>query len=71
MGLYGVLVVTTAPAAGSPGVAYNGSPNVLYDADTVALLSEIDPAQNRAVDTAVKTPGFSETAPGPSCWAIR
>src|SRR5512143_2623383 len=50
MGLYGVLVVTDA--------AY---PGVAYDADVTALLSEIDAVQNRAVDTAVHTAGFSET----------
>jgi hypothetical protein len=69
MGLYGVLVVTTAPTAGNPtavppvpaarGIAY---PNVNYDADVTLLLSEIDPVQNLAVDTAVRTVGFSETA---------
>lgn len=50
MGLYGVLVVTDA--------AY---PGVSYDKDVVALLSEIDAVQNRAVDLAVRTAGFSET----------
>ena len=59
MGLYGVLVVTTAPSSGTPGTAYAG---VSYDADAVALLSEIDATQNQAVATAVGTPGFSETA---------
>src|ERR1700687_2133318 len=66
MGLYGVLVVTQAPVAVAgppagvtPGTAY---PRVAYDADQVLLLSEIDPVQNAAVDTAVLTPGFSETA---------
>ena len=50
MGLYGVLVVTDA--------AY---PGVVYDKDAVVLLSEIDALQNRAVDRAVRTSGFSET----------
>jgi len=62
MGLYGVLVVTTAPTttAGvtTPGTAYAG---VTYDADVPLVLSEIDPVQNKAVDNAVHTPGFSET----------
>src|SRR5512143_1413611 len=58
MGLYGVLVVTTAPSAGAAGAAY---PGVAYDAEVPVLLSEIDAAQNRAVDTAVRTAGFSET----------
>ncbi|HEY3446132.1 MAG TPA: Ig-like domain-containing protein [Myxococcales bacterium] len=52
MGLYGLLIVTTAPSAGgtfTPGAAY---PGVSYDADVSLLLSEIDPAQNRAVDAA-------------------
>lgn len=65
MGLYGVLVVTKAPAAGAAGDAYPApaSPNGLpYDSDAVVLLSEIDPVQNAAVDKAVLTPGFSETA---------
>src|SRR6185436_19262416 len=63
MGLYGMLVVT-APDVGSSHFAY--SPNgpfagVAFDADVPLLLSEIDPAQNRAVAAAVATAGFSET----------
>ncbi|MBS0375938.1 MAG: DUF11 domain-containing protein [Proteobacteria bacterium] len=54
MGLYGVLVVTDPTA---PGTAYG----VAYDADLPLLLSEIDPAQNVAVDTAVRTAGFNAT----------
>jgi hypothetical protein len=56
MGLYGVLVVTTAPATGVAGTAYPSPTGALtttgvqYDADAVALMSEIDPAQNSAVD---------------------
>src|SRR5512143_905274 len=50
MGLYGVLVVTDATY---PGVA--------YDTDVALLFSEIDAVQNRAVDAAVRTDGFSET----------
>ena len=58
MGLYGILIVTTAPAGATAGTAY---PNVGYNADIPLVLSEIDPVQNRAVDTAVNTAGFSET----------
>src|SRR6266478_352323 len=68
MGLYGVLVVTTAPTttAGvtTPGTAYpmtSTTPVVNYDADVPLVLSEIDPVQNKAVSFAVSTPGFSET----------
>ncbi len=63
MGLYGVVVVTNAPTGGSggtalvPGAAYPGAfssstkiANVAYDADAVMLLSEVDLAQNTAVD---------------------
>jgi hypothetical protein len=59
MGLYGVLVVTNAPAGATAGTAY---PGVTYAADIPMLLSEIDPAQNNAVNTAVNTAGFSESA---------
>src|SRR6202171_2090673 len=64
MGLYGILVVTSAPTATAgtetaAGLAYPGVP---YDADVPLLLSEIDPAQNKAVNKAVNTVGFSETA---------
>jgi hypothetical protein len=64
MGLYGVLVVTNAPASSSgtetgPGTAY---PGVSYDAEVPLVLSEIDPVQNTAVNAAVNTAGFSETA---------
>src|SRR5262249_4511333 len=59
MGLYGILVVTSAPANNtSTGTAY---PGVNYNAEVPLLLSEIDPVQNTAVDTAVGTAGFSET----------
>jgi len=73
MGLYGVLVVTTAPlpadaTAGTAAVAGQAHPgayatavaltNVPYDADAVVLLSEIDPKQNALVDaTAHSTNG--------------
>jgi hypothetical protein len=68
MGLYGMLVVTTAPAGGTAGTAYPAgtnatlSPAVVYGADVPLLMSEIDPAQNNAVNTAVNTAGFTETA---------
>ena len=77
MGLYGILVVTTAPTATTtapitetaPGCAYPvpGSTTtppacaVSYDAEVPILLSEIDPVQNNEVSTAVNLPGFSET----------
>ena len=49
MGLYGVLVVTDA-----------NYPGQTFDKDVALLLSEIDPVQNTAVDTAVRTAGFSD-----------
>src|SRR6516225_9463458 len=66
MGLYGILVVTTAPTSGTAaGTAYpvNGTNTgpVTYNADVPLLLSEIDPVQNAAVYAAVTTAGFSET----------
>src|SRR5438874_8894130 len=64
MGLYGMLVVTTAPAGTTAGIAYPAvgtTPAVNYNAEVPLLLSEIDPVQNRAVNTAVNTAGFSET----------
>ena len=57
MGLYGVLVVT------APGQAYPSNANAAYDADLPVVLSEIDPLQNSAVDTAVRTTGFNEMRP--------
>ncbi len=65
MGLYGILVVTAAPSNGAAGTAYGSagtSTAVSYNAEVPLLFSEIDPAQNNAVNTAVTTPGFSETA---------
>jgi hypothetical protein len=62
MGLYGILVVTAAPTGGTsatPGTAYL---NVSYNAEVQLLFSEIDPVQNKAVNAAVNTAGFSETA---------
>jgi hypothetical protein len=75
MGLYGILVVTTAPnAAVTPaavGCAYGyapastalGTPTcaVPYDAEIPMLFGEIDPVQNNTVSAAVNTAGFSET----------
>ena len=69
MGLYGILVVTATPgsgaagATGSAGCAYGGTSTtcaVSYGAEVPLLFSEIDPVQNKAVNTAVNTPGFSE-----------
>jgi len=70
MGLIGVLVVTTAPSSTVLGTAYPGAaattttgaiPAVTYAAEVPLEFSEIDPVQNEAVNTAVKTAGFSET----------
>src|SRR5712664_2990566 len=64
MGLYGILVVTTAPATGVAGTAYPAvgtTPAVTYNADVPLLLSEIDSVQNNAVAKAVTLTGFSET----------
>jgi hypothetical protein len=59
MGLHGVLVVTEPDTATVPPAhqAY-GTP---FDEDVALLLGEIDPVQNLAVDTAVRTVGFSDT----------
>jgi Bacterial Ig domain/Abnormal spindle-like microcephaly-assoc'd, ASPM-SPD-2-Hydin len=64
MGLYGILVVTAAPSGTTPGTAYGtaGTASAIsYNAEIPLLLSEIDPIQNSAVNTAVNTGGFSET----------
>jgi hypothetical protein len=81
MGLYGVLVVTAPPvagtggAAGTPGIAYPVAGasvgGVTYDADVVALESELDPRQNNmvaalfplggAAGSSTANAGFSET----------
>jgi hypothetical protein len=64
MGLIGVLVVTTAPAGTTAGTAYPAvgtAPAVTYNAEAPVEFSEIDPVQNKAVDAAVRTAGFSET----------
>lgn len=53
MGLYGVLIVTTAPnTATTPLTPGNAYPLVQYDSDVALLFSEIDPVQNAAVDKA-------------------
>ena len=65
MGLYGVLVVTTAPAGGALGTAYPPAgtfAGVTYNAEVPLVLSEIDPVQNASVAVAVAKTGFSETA---------
>jgi hypothetical protein len=65
MGLIGVLVVTTAPTGTTtPGTAYPAvgtAPAVTYNAELPLEFSEIDPVQNKAVNTAVNTAGFLET----------
>src|SRR6266403_594083 len=62
MGLYGILVVTTAPSGTTAGTAYGtGTTAVTYNAEIPLLLSEIDPVQNNAVNLAVQTTGFAET----------
>jgi hypothetical protein len=59
MGLFGMVVVTGAPTGvGAAGTAY---PGVAYNAEIPLLFSEVDPVQNKAVQTAVDTAGFSET----------
>jgi hypothetical protein len=65
MGLFGMLVVTKAPSGTTAGLAYPGPTalsGVAYSAEVPMLFSEIDPVQNKAVDTAVRTTGFTETA---------
>ncbi|PYU20836.1 MAG: hypothetical protein DMG32_21650, partial [Acidobacteria bacterium] len=66
MGLYGVLVVTKPPAAGAAGLAYpvTGSTagGVTYDADVVALESEMDPRQNKMVAALFPTGGAAGSA---------
>ena len=65
MGLYGILVVTTAPSGTTAGTAYGvpGASNpATYSAEVPLLMSEIDPVQNTEVQAAVMTAGFAETA---------
>lgn len=57
MGLYAVLVVTDPASVPTTPSAYG----VRFDRDVALLFSEIDPEQNRAVDQAVRTAGFSDT----------
>src|SRR5712691_11166967 len=69
MGLYGILVVTTAPVGVTAGTAYPAVavgvtpvvPAVTYNAEIPLMLSEIDPVQNKAVAKALALPGFTET----------
>ena len=64
MGLIGVLVVTTAPSGTTAGAAYPATATnaaVPYSAELPLEFSEIDPVQNKAVNAAVNTAGFSET----------
>jgi hypothetical protein len=77
MGLIGMLVVTCPPGATTctaPGTAYGAVtqptghgaaqasvPAVQYGAEVPLEFSEIDPVQNKSVDAAVRTAGFSET----------
>ena len=67
MGLIGMLVVTTAPSGATVGTAYPATgtttktPAVTYNAEVPVELSEIDPVQNKQVDLAVRTTGFSPT----------
>ena len=62
--MYGILVVTTAPSGATAGTAYGaGTPSAVnYGTEVPLLFSEIDPVQNNAVNNAVNTAGFSETA---------
>jgi large repetitive protein len=73
MGLYGVLVVTNAPANGSPGVAYGlpgaNAAGLTYDADATLLFSEIDALQNAAVDAAAVAMGVGSA--GDAAYAAR
>src|SRR4029077_6892015 len=52
---------TTTVAAGTAYPATTTTAAITYSAEVPLLLSEIDPVQNRAVNTAVNTAGFSET----------
>ncbi len=64
MGLYGILVVTTAPSGSAAGTAYpavGSNAAVAYNSEIPLALGEIDLVQNNAVNTAVNTAGFKET----------
>src|SRR5882762_7450632 len=63
MGLYGILVVTTAPVGTTAGTAYGTAGTataVSYNAEIPLLLSEIDPVQNNSVTAAVNSASFNE-----------
>jgi hypothetical protein len=65
MGLYGVVVVTSAPSGTTAGTAYPAAgsvPAVTYSAEIPLALSEVDPVQNQAVTAAVNKVGFVESA---------
>jgi FtsP/CotA-like multicopper oxidase with cupredoxin domain len=64
MGLYGIVVVTTPPSGATLGTAYpaGANPAVTYGAEVPLLFSEIDPNQNKAVQAAVSSQGFIESA---------
>ena len=74
MGLIGMLVVTNAPGTvtgSTAGTAYGAAgrtnttaaiATVPYNAEAPFEFSEIDPVQNKSVDQAVRTAGFSEAA---------
>ena len=64
MGLSAWSLSPSPPGTGTPGTAY---PGVNYNADVPLLFSEIDPVQNNAVDRAVNTAGFNETATHSVC----
>ena len=63
MGLYGLLIVTQAPASPNAGCAYRNGASCAagsYDADAAYLFSEVDAVQNKAVAAAAAA-GTSET----------
>jgi uncharacterized repeat protein (TIGR01451 family) len=61
MGLIGMVVVTCASGDTSGCTSGTAYANVAYDADLPILLSEVDPVQNAAVNTAVGKTKFAET----------
>jgi len=63
MGLYGILVVkaSTQTYPTNTALPVTAATVQAFDADVPVILSEIDPAQNTSVSTAVNTAGFSET----------
>ena len=73
MGLYGILVVTTAPRGNYGWYRLSGggtSPAVTYNAEVPLVFSEIDPVQNNAVNTAVNTPGSAKPRSGRDSRAV-